>query len=282
MTYKQHLTTLDQLVDIAPTLDRAVLEPVYFRNGDECRFKVIRNEATNDAVCTVTDKYKILQHSDAVNLIISAIQEAGVTGGGILYNHQNAIKVETYWDNLQIRDPTQDSYIQLGMTFTNSFNKSTGFSGHAFGWRQSCENGMLTSRILENSPKLYFMHTGDIQQRIINSVKYFIENIISIQNTIVQLIIDSQKEVITFDNVDMQIEYISQFSGSKLQAKKIIDAEKLELRESRWNLYNAITSYASHTDLSFNRYGYIQDRAQDVLNPSLEPQRATVPLMATT
>ena len=85
----QNLKSLNDLVDLAPTLDHATAHEVYYPSGDASRFRVIKNDATNREVCTISDRYSILQHNDALNLILTGIEAAGITGGGVLRNYHN-------------------------------------------------------------------------------------------------------------------------------------------------------------------------------------------------
>lgn len=53
----------------------------------------------------------------------------------------------------------------------------------------------------------------------------------------------------------------------------IFDIEPVELETSKWSLYNALTSYASHTDaLSFNQFNTIHEGAQQLLSHKVDLQ----------
>lgn len=266
MPFIQHLESLDELVDYANTLDRATSHEVYYPSGEASRFHVIKNDTTDKEVCTVSDKYAILQHNDALNLIISGIRAAGITGGGVMRNYHDNVVVECFFDNLTVRDHSQDGHIQLGMRFTNSFNKSVGFSGEAYSWRQSCANGMLTSRLLPNAPHIFFKHMGDVVERITNNVKSFVENIVKMEGSLLTIINEARNEIITFESHDQLIRYTSQFVGSEKRAKQIFEIEPVELQSTKWDLYNALTSVVSHDDtLSYHQYTTIHNGAQDML-----------------
>jgi len=266
MTFIQKLESLDQLIDYAPTLDKATSHEVYYPSGEASRFHVIKNNTTQEEVCTVSDRYSILQHSDALNLIVSGLQAAGITGSGTLRNYNNNVVVECYFDNLTVRDYSQDGYIQLGMRFTNSFNKTVGFNGTAFGWRQVCQNGLLMNRMVPNAPQMTLKHMGNVIERITDNVKSFVENIVKMEGSLLTIINEARNEIITFESHDQLIRYTSQFVGSEKRAKQIFEIEPVELSTSKWDLYNALTAYASHTDkLSFQQYNKIHEGAQDLL-----------------
>ena len=266
MTFIQKLESLDQLIDYAPTLDKATSHEVYYPSGEASRFHVIKNNTTQEEVCTVSDRYSILQHSDALNLIVSGLQAAGITGAGTLRNYNNNVVVECYFDNLTVRDHSQDGHIQLGMRFTNSFNKTVGFNGMAFGWRQVCQNGLLMSRMVPNAPQMTLKHMGDVVERITNNVKSFVENIVKMEGSLLTIINEARNEIITFESHDQLIRYTSQFVGSEKRAKQIFEIEPVELSTSKWDLYNALTSVVSHDNsLSYNQYTTIHSGAQDML-----------------
>lgn len=282
MAFIQSLKSIDELVDYANTLDTATSNEVYYPSGDASRFHVITNNTTGKEVCTVSDKYAILQHKDAVNLILSGIQASGITGSGTLRNYNDNVVVECYFDNLTIRDHSQDGHINLGMRFTNSFDKSIGFSGNMFGWRQVCKNGMLMNRMVPNAPSMFFKHMGDVIERITGSVKTFVEGIVKMEGSLLTIINESRNEVITFESHDQLIRFTSQFVGSERRAKQMFELEPIELNTSKWSLYNAMTAYASHENaLSYNQYKTIHEGAQDMLlKPMTLPDMST-PIMPT-
>lgn len=274
----QNLKSLNDLVNLAHTLDHATAHEVYYPSGDASRFRVIKNDATNREVCTISDRYSILQHNDALNLILTGIEAAGITGGGVLRNYHNNIIVETFFDNLTIRDHSQDSYIQLGMRFTNSFDKSIGFTGGLTGWRQICSNGMLLGRLLPNAPHISFNHCGDVVKRITDSMMNFVESVIKMEGSLLTIINEAREEIITFESHDQLIRFTSQFVGSERRANQIFEIEPIELETTKWSIYNALTSYASHTDtLSYNQYEKINVGAEKLLgmpNITLPDMRA--------
>lgn len=263
---KQKLESINDLVDLAPTLDYAELYPVYFSNGDESRFKVIKNSTIDSEVCTVSNRYQLLQHRDAVNYILSGIQAIGIEGSGTLRNYHDSVVVETYFDNLSIRDNSQDGNINLGMRFTNSFNKTKGFNGVLFGHRQVCENGMIMNKMIPNAPKLSIRHLGDITTNITDTIHKFIENIFRMENAVIEIIDSTKNSIISFQNNDTQLEFFKSVVGSQERAELITSVNSIELETTQWDIYNALTSFVSHSDdLSYTQYNNIHNKAQDFL-----------------
>lgn len=273
MSFVQQLKSLDEIVDYANGLDKASLVPVYHSSGDESRFRVIKNLNNGEEVCTVSDRYQVLQHSDALNLILSGIQGAGITGSGLLRNYGNQVVVETYFDNLTIRDHSQDGNIQLGFRFTNSFNKALGFNADIFAWRQVCQNGMLGTKLLPNAPEIHFKHMGDVRERITNAIKGVVEGLVKRQGSILEIINESRQEIIRFEGHEQVIKFLAQYVGSEKQATMCFEIENIELEMTRFSLYNCLTSFVSHKkDLSYNQYSKIHEKAQDLLiNPFQMP-----------
>ncbi|MDD3267109.1 MAG: DUF932 domain-containing protein [Burkholderiales bacterium] len=268
MTMIQHLNSLDEIVDKALTLDTATSHEVYYPDGEASRFHVIKNDVSKKEVCTISKRYSILQHKDALNLVLSGIQAIGITGGGIMRNYGDTIVAEMYFDNLTVRDHTQDGHINVGMRFTNSFNKSLGFSGSAFLWRQVCQNGMLANKLLPNAPSMSFKHMGNVIERIGDSVKEFVQGLVTVESSLLEIINESTQQVIKFENDENQLKFIIEQVGSERKAKQFIDIEPVELTMDKWSLYNVLTHFASHEDLSYPQYEKIHENAQKLLiNP---------------
>ncbi len=262
----QNLKSIDDLIDYAPTLDKAQSFEVYYPSGNESKFKVIKNLTTDEEVCTISKRYSILQHSDAITHILSGIQGAGITGSGIVRNYGNNVVVETYFDNLTIRDHSQDGHIQLGLMFTNSFNKSIGFNAEIMGWRQVCQNGMLATKLVPNAPEIHFKHMGDVNRRISDAIKQTVEGLIKMEGSLLEIIDEARQEIIKFQGEENLIKFIAEKVGSERRAKQVIDIEHIELESSKWSLYNALTSYTSHTEsLSYSQYKKLHEEAQKIL-----------------
>lgn len=262
----QRLESIEALVDYAPSLDKAKACEVYYPNGDESRFRVIKNMTNDKEVCTVSDRYQVLQHSEAVNLILSGIEASGISGAGVLRNYGNTVVTELYFDNLTIRDHTQDGHINTGIRFTNSFDKSVGFKAEGFMWRQVCSNGMLVNKLLPNAPEMSFKHTGDIIEKITNMTRSFIQGITTMEGSLLEIINEATNQRITFESTDQRLKFIIEQVGSERKAKQFIELENIEVDMTKWDLYNAFTHFASNQpDISYNQYEKIHINAQKIL-----------------
>ena len=237
----------------------------------------IKNLKTGEIVDFCSDKYSILQHVDAVGMVTASLRSFGIEARGNLRNYGNAIAVEILFDNVAIRKngeimqsnmivPDGAKGIQLGIRFVNSFNKSTGFRGYGFGWRLACSNGMYLTSIL---PEIAFgvKHTGDVVGRVADQMKRAILKLIDEKGAVITHVQKAQDDKIVFENQKQLVATLAGYVGSEKQATNIIETTggRLDLNPSRWELYNAVTDYATHTQMSYPMQDRISRGAEKIL-----------------
>lgn len=274
----KRLTSLDQIVDVAPTLDRASKHEVYYPDGTASKFMIIKNDSietvidektgkvkVSNEVCAVSKKYSILQHADAINHIVSGIQAANITGAGCFRDYGNVFSAELYMDNFSIKDPAKDDQINVGLRFVNSFNTSVGFVGELFGWRQTCSNGMAMAKMIPNAPRMSFKHLGDVSKRIADSIKDLVQRTATMEGAILEVINEATGRIVRFESYEQQKQFFVRYVGSEKQAETLIALEGFELEMDQWTLYNGLTHLASHGDLSFDQYNRFHANAEKFL-----------------
>lgn len=272
---------LDQIVDRSMSLDKAELRPMHYYKTEQgiqvpeaSRFWGVWNETTHQEICTVGGDYGLVQHADAVNWFISGIQAAGIEGRGIIRNWGNAMKTEVIFDNLQFRDPTGNDSYYVGASLTNSFNKSVGFFVNPFVVRGVCSNGMIFKGRLGKVNKIYVRHIGNVIDRVRDGVKDLVQNMMSVEGTVLKMIDVATNDTITFEKVEDQVLTISKYVNGTRRAKSIVEEYNLPLSITRWDLYNTLTEYATWTNnLPFGVQEGISNNAEEILRHGLKVEQ---------
>lgn len=246
--------------------DKADKVPLYTEVDDgrfkEVKYMGIKNMNTSEIVTTVSPRYSILQHEDAVRMVSSAMDEHGIKAQGNVRNYGDSILLEILFDNVRFDDDSMG--IKFGMKFCNSFSKTNGFNGWAYGHRKVCSNGMHLWKVIPNS-YISVKHTGDVIRRVGEKMHQFVENMASYHGMMVDIIEAAESDIINFENDAQLIESLIPYAGSDRRAKDIIEKTGIEIEIPRWELYNKFTRYASHEELSFTMEERIHESAQNIL-----------------
>lgn len=239
----------------------------------------IKNERTGEIADFCSPVYSVLQHSESVNMVLDSLKEYGIEARGFINEWNNGVAVELFLDNVvvptqgnelikqSLRIPDGDDGIQMGIRFVNSYDKSSGFRGYGFGWRLACSNGMFLRSIL---PEMRFSirHTGEVVSKVGDKIYGAIERLIHHRGALIAVIEDAQQDRVEFANENELSTALAGYVGSERRANDVLSshaARNLELETSRWNLYNVLTDYATHTELSVSMYDRIQNGAESIL-----------------
>jgi len=272
----------DQIVDNAMGMNKADKVPLYFANGEQSRYYSIMNITEGKEVCTVSDKYGILQHVDAVSNFITGIQSAGIEGQGRLRSFGDTISCDVIFDNFVIREQKESfdgsEGINLGVTMRNSFNKSVGFSVYPFMLRSVCSNGMIFKQKQSMNPvfnRLYVKHIGDVIGRVGNGIKDLIENMFKIENAVLNMIDVATNDVITFEKREDMVLTLGKYVKGERRALNLIQDYDIPLSVNRWDLYQVLTEYASwNRELKYSVYDGVMEGAETILTKGLKVEKA--------
>lgn len=271
----RNYVSLDEIVDQSMRLDKAQKLPLKYMDDDSpSRFFGIKNVETGKEICVVGNDYGLVQHAEAANWFITGIQEAGIEGKGIIKNYNDVVRFDVIFDNLQFRDPSSDDSYYVGASLTNSYNKQVGFYTIPFVVRGACSNGMIFKGRLGDVNRLYVRHVGDVINRVRDGVKDLIQNMVSVEGSILSMMDAATQDVLTFEKKADQILTISKYVGGERRATKIVEEYDIPLSITRFDLYNTLTEYSTWTkDLSFNIQDNIATNAEEILRNGLKIEK---------
>jgi hypothetical protein len=239
----------------------------------------IKNERSGAIADFCSPIYSVLQHSAAVDMVLGSLKEHGIEARGFMKEWDNGVAVELFLDNVllpaqgnefvahSLRIPDGQDGIQMGIRFVNSYDKSSGFRGYGFGWRLACSNGMFLRSVL---PEMMFSvrHTGQVVTRVGDKIYEAIRRLVYNRGALIAVIEEAKKDKVSFATESELSLALSGYVGSERRAENILDnriAHDVGLETTRWNLYNLLTDYATHTELSVPMYERIQAGAERML-----------------
>jgi len=232
---------LDQLLSVAERLPVAETIPLTRLAGarrwsNSSDYRVI---CTADHIWQVAGKnYRIVQHGDLVRTVVSQLAELGLddTRGRLdAWNMQGQIWITAL--SPQEFPIAGDTY-RDGVLFKNSLDGSSAVTAAYYAWRQVCENGLhawtreLTARKI---------HTGTSSIR--NWLRLAIRRIREQRPQFEQMIQRAAETRIEEEDVNAVLMRLN--IGQKV-SHKIVERLEHTSNLTRYDLANAITSYATH------------------------------------
>ena len=236
-------------VEMEPCLDMRGNEIPKLRN-------LIRSD-TGESLGTHKSKYKMITHSDAVNSIMDSIQESKISTDYEVKSHtaDNGAKMrlEVLFNDIKLKDPEVNSYIQYRVQAYNSYDGSWAFQQSAEGIRLWCLNGCTTP---DTVAKTWAKHTTNVSvdssaQKITDGVEMFLNNKGVWEAYRSTPVTNEQVEHLfkkTVCNVQHRASH-DKFNDRQLQnLMGRWDNERSQLGNNQWALYNCLTSWATHTE----------------------------------
>ena len=265
------LIAFDEFADQIQALPRAKIEPMFYSDGTESKFKAVVSEEGDIEYNSVTDSYSLIQHQDVMFQVLNTIQAAGIDGNARLKAFGGKVYMDMVFSNMKINDPSGTD-ISIGYTARNTYDGTGGINLFPFSIRGICSNGM----IFKMTPDLglntiSIKHMGEIEQKVRFGMKSLIEQTMRIEGIFIEMIDKASRNIIEFSGNELELT-MSEYTGSRLSARKIIESSNLPLTGeiSQWQIYNALTQYASWNIQSGPEYERIEAGAEKLLQNNTE------------
>lgn len=284
----------DSIALLSKELNTASEVPVFYSESmlktDD--FKGIWNNEEKKLAQITSKHYQIVQHKDVARAMIEVLKEKNLNIQGTLGNFGNQMRLDIVFKGKTgvVKDNSKGG-IQLGIRVLNSYNRSTSFRMEMFGYRLICQNGMALGKAMNNISEITF-HMGAEKtfDYIKNKVERFIDRIIASSVLLQEVINDSISETVEWKNTTKLLEKyllhkkhrnkICELLGISVievydKAKKkrnftyVLD-DKKNTKMTKYDIYNAITDYASHNKLGLSVENNIQEVAQKILKTKIE------------
>jgi|TARA_R110000822_G_scaffold112282_2_gene243193 hypothetical protein len=251
----------NEMLDLMNTNDwdfPVEMEPCLDMRGNEIpKLRNLIRSDTGESLGTHKSKYKMITHSDAVNSIMDSIQESKISTDYEVKSHtaDNGAKMrlEVLFNDIKLKDPEVNSYIQYRVQAYNSYDGSWAFQQSAEGIRLWCLNGCTTP---DTVAKTWAKHTTNVSvdssaQKITDGVEMFLNNKGVWEAYRSTPVTNEQVEHLfkkTVCNVQHRASH-DKFNDRQLQnLMGTWDNERSQLGNNQWALYNCLTSWATHTE----------------------------------
>lgn len=262
---------LVQLNEIANNLDRPAFRKISVHEKDTNGFRAVVSTKTDKVFAVVSDRYQIVQSSDILQDVCSALGKMGlhdVSGRVIEQKGRTFITILLPKFISETGEKTVGKDIQLGFSLINSYNTTKSLSMCGIAMRLVCSNGMIAPTILGTA--FVKKHVGaslasDVEKATTNIIEQVIERSTYLQN----LIKEATSQILQDDK---EIEELLADNGfSKKAIEKIIT--RLEYSKNgtatKWQVYNAVTNYYTFKARSENARVTGLQKAEKLLLPAI-------------
>ena len=276
-------TSVEELVSMAKTLDKAEVRPLVAASSDLNNEKgstacvavdgdvisplAIWNVSRQRLSSIVSDEYSLVQHQDVVKLVGKGLKTIDAEVYGTLKNVEDVMIIEVFFPKLHLKDDAKG--IDVGGKIINSYNKARAFKGHMMANRKVCSNGMYLRKLISDV-EFFEIHVGDLAEKIPEMVQDFFSKLKEATSKVNDIINGAMETTIEFEDEDQIEPTISGILSSPMHAKRIMDGDyyKAEdkLNPTVWELYNSITNYISHAGLVESRVDDLSNKVERLLD----------------
>jgi len=288
------------IVKFADKFDTAKFTPVFWgdNKAKTDNYQGVYNIEGKALAMIASKAYTIIQHKDVLRSLGESLKEKNLQVSGVIRNYGNVIVGGLVFGNLgqSIKDDSKQG-VKLGIRFTNSYNRVTAFRLEMYGFRMVCQNGMILGKAMNNVVQATF-HMG--KEKSLEHLKKistkFIDDAIESSTQLQTYVSECMKDSVAWTQLGKLLEkiFVSQVHReniAKLFGISIIEVTDKKTKKvhynyvlekngvknlTRWQLYNAITQYASHhkkksgKGFSLAMEEVIQTSAQEVLTTKFE------------
>ena len=241
----ENLDELNQNINRLPAARAEILPPEVLKMyANASKFHIIQNTEEPFRIHNiVSERYDVVQHADVAKSIVSTFGELGLEeySGEINWLRYGArLSVKMYQKKpSEVTMPNGREEIRHGIMFWNSYDRSTSVGAGYAGVRIFCTNQMTARRLELRSSK---RHVGieviaEFMKKAINHIREF-------QPEFEKMIVEAASSRVE-DDIQAVLERlgIGPRAGNKIVEKPTLKGKQMY---TVYDLYNALTDYASH------------------------------------
>jgi hypothetical protein len=262
MYYWEALKQKEEAEGLLDSLPVASLQEIEVADaGNSNHYQAVINEKIKDVVGVVSGKYQLVQHKEAFQPIVEALNSIGAS-----YRMNIGYTQRKAWMSIVTNSEATDG-VSIGFQALNSIDGTTairyGFANfkqtrwvELVGYRQVCSNGMVVRVPLDNAEFVKLeerekievllretariIHMGKAHDKV-EAIRYIVEAMELLKEPVARMIEASKNKILA---EKMAKELIAKYLGKRLNKKVLAQYRKEE--KNLWGLYNAMTFVASH------------------------------------
>ena len=260
--------SLAELGNKAIGFDRADMRDLYVKKDSEeylCkRHMGVWNIDKGVLACIAPKSYAVIQHRTATEAIIDAITSLNIKATAELKTDKHGIFIDFDFPDAQFELKNVGEKFTSGIRIVNSYDMVAGLIISPRVTRLACTNGMIITEVIK-SQRIKF--TEQLNITIEGIIDKIIKDIIANDEKLANVVSICMRDSIEWTTLKLLLRYM--FTKKKhikeLRARLPQDKE----RPTRWDLYNAVTHYATHGErLKPHVEAWLQNKAQKIMKTS--------------
>jgi len=236
-------------------------------------WKAVRNVDTNKVASIVHKSYQIIQHRDIAESFLEACDAIGLKTEIVIMDGTNKLFMDVEFPESKIDIKMGEEFV-TGFRLINSYDKSTGIVILPRLVRLACSNGMVM-KSNKWVPIFHYRHNQKMKESFESYMTRAIKHMVEINDRFKAVINKCMEDSVEWELCQRLIEHLFPVQKHIAGIFKNLDPSKLI---TRWDLYNAVTSYATHGERLKPRIEmHLQDRAERIMETPFEKLMVTVP-----
>lgn len=234
----------------------------------ETKWKAVWNIDKEKVAAIVSKDYKIVQHRDVVESFIDACDGLNIKHSVNVRNHGNRIFVDVTFPDSKLYVKEKGEEFIAGFRLINSYDKTTGVHIIPRLMRLACLNGMIVD--IKGFVKVFsYRHNQEMAQNFAGYMEKALAETVESHPKLQAMVNDCIGDSVEWATAEKVLQFLVGKRKHFEQVEKNIDRTK---PITRWDIYNAITRYATHGEqLKPNIEMWLQKKAQELLvTPSKE------------
>lgn len=247
------------------------------------RYQAVWNLNSNSLGCIASKEYNIIQHKEVVNSLFDAIKGLNLKFESNMRQQGHRIFLDvTFPDTkilIQAKGLVKGEEFVSGIRLINSYDKTTGLLILPRLERVICANGMIMSHFIQ---AYSIRHNQKLVQDFAQVIEKALAGMVNSCDTLKAVINDCIGDSTEWKCVELILENLIHYEKHRIGVMQTLKAnEKLKAQKTltRWDIYNAITSYCSHGEqLKPSIESWLQNKAQILLKTKLEKLAVEKPI----
>ena len=258
---------LAELKNMSMGFDEAQMRDVHIvKDGEDYLSKKhmgVWNVDKNELACLAPKNYMVIQHRYAVEQLIEAITSLNIKAQAQLKKSRHGIQIDFDFPESKFELTEVGESFTTGIRVISDYSQVAGLVIAARITRLACSNGMIVNDIVKPTRVKY---TEELKITVEGLIDKIIKDIITNDDKLANMVSICIKDSVEWQALRLLTKAL--FKKPK-HVKEILSRVKLDDngRVTRWNFYNAVTSYVSRwgTRLKPEVDAWLQNKAQKIL-----------------
>ena len=257
---------LAELKNLAMGFDEAQMRDVHIvKDGEDYLSKKhmgVWNVDKSELACLAPKSYMVIQHRYAVEQLIEAVTSLNIKAQAQLKKSRHGIQIDFDFPESKFDLTEVGESFTTGIRVVSDYSQVAGLVIAARITRLACSNGMIVNDIVKPTRVKY---TEELKITVEGLIDKIIKDIITNDDKLANMVSICMKDSVEWQALRLLTKAL--FKKPK-HVKEILSRVKLENgRVTRWNFYNAVTSYVSRwgTRLKPEVDAWLQNKAQKIL-----------------